>query len=112
GRYLEGGRDQGASITPEGKLDSQFGYGGFVTYKHMWTDTISSNIDFGMGIHKLNPDEDSEANRKLLSSHMNIIWMPIEQLEFGLEYIWGFRVVHDGRTGDVNRLMVNSIFNF
>ncbi len=112
GRYLEGGRDQGASITPEGKLDSQFGYGGFVTYKHMWTDTISSNIDFGMGFYNLNPDEDAEANRKLFSSHMNIIWMPMEQLEFGLEYIWGYRVVHDGRTGDINRLMVNSIFNF
>jgi hypothetical protein len=117
GRYLEGGKNQGASITPNGKLDAQFGYGGFMTYKHWWTDTLSSNLDFGMGVYDLNrydvnPYEDPEANRHLYSSHVNVIWTPIEQLEFGLEYVWGRRVVYDGRVGEINRLQINSIFNF
>ena len=112
GRYLESGADQGASITADGKLDTQFGYGGFITYKHWWTETISSNFDFGMSAFDLNPDEDPEANKRLLSSHLNLIWTPHRQLEFGLEYVWGKRKVHDGRTGDVSRLQVNSIFNF
>jgi hypothetical protein len=112
GRYLESGADQGASITADGKLDTQFGYGGFFTYKHWWTETISSNFDFGMSAFNLNPDEDPGANKRLLSSHINMIWTPIKQLEFGLEYVWGHRKVHDGRTGYVSRVQVNSIFNF
>jgi hypothetical protein len=112
GRYLEAGRDQGASITPDGKLDTQFGYGGFVTFKHFWTDTLSSNFDLGMGFYDLNPDEDPEANKKLISSHMNLVWTPFSQVEMGLEYVWGRREVHDGRVGKVNRLVVNTQFNF
>ena len=112
GRYLESGAFQGASITPDGKLDTQFGYGGFMTYKHWWTETISSNLDFGMSAFKLNPDEDPRANKRLYSSHINMIWTPIKQLEFGLEYVWGHREVHDGRTGYVSRLQINSILNF
>ncbi len=112
GRYLEAGRDQGASITADGKLDTQFGYGGFVTFKHLWTDTLSSNVDFGFGLYDLNPGETADANKRLLSSHVNLIWVPHDQLEFGLEYVWGKREVHDGRKGYVSRLMMNSIFNF
>jgi len=112
GRYLEAGRDQGASITEDGKLDTQFGYGGFVTFKHLWTDTLSSNVDFGFGLYDLNPEETADANKRLLSSHVNLIWVPHDQLEFGLEYVWGKREVHDGRKGYVSRLMMNSIFNF
>jgi len=112
GRYLEGGKGQAASITPEGNLDTQFGYGGFLTYKHWWTRTLSSNLDFGMGYYKLNSGADSEDNKKLFSSHMNLIWTPIEMFELGIEYVWGHREVHDGRKGTVNRVMVNSVFNF
>jgi len=112
GRYLEAGRDQGASITADGKLDTQYGYGGFLTFKHLWTDTLSSNFDFGMGYYDLNPEESPDANKRLYSSHLNLIWVPHDQLEFGLEYVWGKRKVHDGRKGYVNRLMVNSIFIF
>jgi hypothetical protein len=112
GRFLEAGRDQGASITPEGKLDTQFGYGGFVTFKHLWTDTLSSNFDLGMGFYDLNPDEDPEANKKLFSSHMNLNWAPSRNIEMGIEYVWGRREVHDGRTGKVSRMVVNTQFNF
>lgn len=112
GRYLEAGRDQGASITADGKLDTQYGYGGFLTFKHLWTDTLSSNFDFGMGFYDLNPEESPDANKRMYSSHVNLIWVPHNQLEFGLEYVWGKREVHDGRKGYVSRLQVNSIFNF
>ncbi len=112
GRYLEGGKDQGASITPNGKLDTQSGYGGFVTYKHWWTPELSTNLDLGIGYYDLNPEEDAQANERLLSSHINLIWVPLEQLELGLEYVWGHRRVHDGREGEISRVQVNSIFIF
>jgi hypothetical protein len=112
GRYIEGGADQGASITPDGKLNSEFAYGGFATYRHWWTDTLSSNFDFGYSSFDLNPDEVNDANRKLYSSHLNLMWAPVKQLEFGIEYVWAHRKVHDGREGDINRISCYSVFYF
>jgi hypothetical protein len=112
GRYMEAGSDQGASITPEGKLDTQFGYGGFVTYRHWWTQTLQSNFALGLARYNLNPDEDAEAHRSLISSHVNLIWSPLAQVEFGMEYIWAHRRVHDGREGAINRVQFNSKYFF
>ena len=112
GRYLEGGVDQGASVSADGQLDTQFGYGGFITYRHMWTDTLESNIDFGYSTFDLNVEEVGIANRKLYSSHVNLLWMPIASLEFGIEYAWAHRRVHDGREGSINRINAHSVFYF
>ena len=119
GRYVESGADQGASITKDGKLDTQFTYGGFVSYRHWWTDTIRSNIDFGMMRHDLNPLDEAmfpslerSRTRNVYSSHSNIIWSPVEQVSLGIEYVWGNREAHDGREGKVRRLLFTSIYDF
>jgi hypothetical protein len=119
GRYADSGVDQAASITREGTLDTQFSYGGFISYRHWWTDTIRSNIDLAMMRHDLNPleeamfpDEERDANRRLFSSHANTLWSPVEQITLGLEYIWGNRTVHDGRDGKVRRLQFTTIYDF
>ncbi|MEX2353405.1 MAG: DcaP family trimeric outer membrane transporter, partial [Gammaproteobacteria bacterium] len=112
GRYLEGGVEQGASITADGTLNTQFGYGGFVTYRRWWTDTLQSNIDFGFSRFDLNPEENTTANRRLLSSHINLMWVPLDNMEFGIEYVWAHRRVHDGREGSINRINALSVFFF
>jgi hypothetical protein len=112
GRYLEGGSDQGATVTADGTLDTQFSYGGFVTYKHWWTETLASTVDFGASFFNLNPEEVNDANKKLYSSHLNLMWFPTDELEFGIEYIWGKREVHDGRQGTINRMQFTSRISF
>jgi hypothetical protein len=108
GRYMEGGANQGATVTAEGKLDTQFSYGGFITYKHWWTDTLHSSIDLGVSFFNLNPEEVNDANTELYSSHLNLMWTPDDKLQFGIEYIWGKREVHDGRQGTINRTQFTS----
>ena len=111
GRYMEGAANQGTSITADGRLDTQFSYGGFLTYKHWWSDTLHSNIDFGVSYFDLNPEEVADANKELYSSHINLIWDPIDKLSFGIEYIWARREVHDGREGTINRAQfISKIF--
>ena len=111
GRYMEGGANQGTSITADGRLDNQFSYGGFLNYKHWWTDTLHSNIDFGVSYFDLNPEEVADANKELYSSHINLIWDPIDKLSFGIEYIWARREVQDGREGTINRAQfISKIF--
>jgi hypothetical protein len=108
GRYMDGGTNQGTSVTADGKLDAQFSYGGFITYKHFWTDTIHSSIDFGTSFFDLNPEESDTANTELFTSHLNLMWTPDTKLQFGIEYIWGKREVHDGRQGNINRAQFTS----
>ncbi len=112
GRYIEGGIDQGATVNAQGKLDTQFGYGGYITFQHWWTETLQSNIDFGIGKYNLNPEASPGANESLYSSHTNLIWTPIEKFLFGIEYVWGNRQVHDGREGHLRRLQFTSMFYF
>jgi len=119
GRYIEDGGDQGASINLNGNLDTQFGYGGFITYRHWWTETLRSNIEFGIVRFNLNPlaealfpDREKDANRELYASHVNLIWSPIDKVSFGVEYIHGQRMVHDGREGRIRRLQFNSEYDF
>ena len=111
GRYMDGGANQGASVTTTGNLDTQFSYGGFVTYKHWWTDTVSSNFDLGTSFFNLNSEERNNANKKLFSSHLNLLWTPEDRFLFGIEYIWAKREVHDGRQGTINRMQfISKIF--
>jgi hypothetical protein len=113
GRYIDGGLDHGASFdTTTGDLDTQFGYGGFVTYRHWWDDKWQSNIDIGTANFDLNPAAAGDADEHLISSRVNVIWLPANNMEFGLEYVWGRREVHDGRKGGVSRLMMMSIYYF
>jgi hypothetical protein len=111
GRYLDGGARLGTTLNADGKLETQFGYGGFISYRHWWSETLSSSIDSGTSIFNLNPEAANTANRKLFSSHLNLIWEPNDDMQFGIEYIWGKREVHDGRKGTINRMQfTNRIF--
>ncbi len=64
-----------------------------------------------MSYFDLNPEEVADANKELYSSHINLIWDPIDKLSFGIEYIWARREVQDGREGTINRAQfISKIF--
>ncbi|WP_288384203.1 outer membrane trimeric porin-like protein DcaP [uncultured Acinetobacter sp.] len=57
---------------------------------------------------KLNPD----ANKQLVDYVANLFYSPNTQLDFGIEYHQGQRKVFDGRTADVSRINVVSMYKF
>jgi hypothetical protein len=112
GRYLEGGNTLGASLSANGDLDTQFGYGGFATYQHWWSDTIRSNLIGGVSIFDLGAGAPATANENIYSAYANLIWSPVKEVDIGIEYIWGMREVKDGREGEVNRIQVGTRYRF
>jgi hypothetical protein len=112
GRYLEGGNTLGASRDASGELDTQFGYGGFATFQHWWTDSVRSNVVGGLSLFDLNAAAPADANESLYSAYLNLIWIPVKEVDIGVEYIWGLREVKDGREGDVNRMQVGTRYRF
>lgn len=94
-RYFDG---QGADVVLVGtnasnvRVESVRAYGGVVWWQQRWTKTIRTNILFGR--HDVDvEDEISVANIAARTAdiqwtiHANIVWQPIRQARFGLEYI-------------------------
>lgn len=114
GRYLEGGDGSGASFnTTTGRLNPQFGYGGFATYQHWWTSNLRSNLVGGVSrFNTNNLAALAGTNTEIDSAYINLIWSPVKPVDVGIEYIWGRREVKDGREGDVRRIQVGTRYKF
>ena len=51
-------------------------------------------------------------NRDSQSAHLNVIWSPVAQTNFGLEYIHARREVQNGESGTLNRLQAAAQYFF
>jgi hypothetical protein len=86
--------------------------GGFIAYTHYWNHQFSSNIIYSyVNLEKtvlLTKNDFKHSNYALI----NLFYAPFEQLNFGVEYVWGELFVQDHRNGDANRLQFLAQFNF
>ena len=102
-------------------LEPQPDWGGFLWYQHNWTDTLRSTLDFGYGSSHVSastvPSETLQADA-VWAGYANLLWSPLKQTTFGLEFMWGhkdFRRIGIGGPGgdvDLRRLMAEMIFSF
>jgi hypothetical protein len=76
-------------------------YGGEIGYQHFWSDTLRSNVNYGInqvnglsiGILGATAAGAEAANHRLQTAHANLIWNPVSFVTIGLEYMWGRRTV-------------------
>jgi hypothetical protein len=90
------------------------GFAGNIAYRHQWTDTIRSNVGFGiwkLDINGLNGQVCPAAsqntagggcslNERLMMAQANVLWQPIAFVDFGLEYTYGLRKTFNGAMGN------------
>lgn len=112
GRYLEGGNGLGASLSADGALSTQVGYGGFASYRHWWTDELRTNVVAGASFFDNDSNQPGTANEEIYSGYINLIWSPVPKADIGVEYIYGQRHVEDGRQGEVSRFQVGTKYRF
>jgi len=108
-----------ARLTPE--------YGGNVGYLHRWSDTLRSTISAGWEFHDINNLGGANGfvcagsttvssarttgaggcglNKAMTTAHLNLIWNPVPFVDFGVEYVYGHRIVVSNLKGDENVLM-------
>ncbi len=116
GRYLMQPLDNAAAIAiaPNGLSNANTGdsfvldqggrfhavpaWGANVWYRHYWSDNLRSTVTYGV-TEKDFPMIYLPPNmaRRQQSFYLNLIWSPLPQTNFGLEYIWG-RVDLEGQT--------------
>jgi hypothetical protein len=90
------------------------GYSGNIGYRHNWTPELRSNIGVGFwhvdipGLRGAVCPAASRAtagggcnlNKELTEGEVNLIWSPVSFIDFGLEYVYGRRLVLSGQHGD------------
>jgi len=81
-------------------------------YRHFWTPTLRSTMALS-ALRSNNPAGTAgSVNRSAQSAHVNLMWSPIPQTNFGLEYIVATREIENGQSGRLNRLQVSGQYLF
>ena len=121
------GFDQGDFATPDTEggrnLKTIASYLFAANYTHFWTDTLRSNVA-GSYWHQDNKDAVNFGNASCIGTnanalytraytlHANLIWSPVPQTNFGVEYMRMQGRLQNGRTGDLNRIQASAQFKF
>jgi len=88
-------------------------------YTHFWTDTLRSNIagSYWKQNNKAQNFSASSANFSTLfkdtyTLHVNLIWSPVPQTNFGIEYMRMGATEENNRKGTFDRVQVSAQFKF
>ncbi|NKF24126.1 DcaP family trimeric outer membrane transporter [Solimonas marina] len=112
----------GAVLGPDGKLRPIFSWGAVASYRHIWSTTLRSNLTLGYQ-HVGDPDGTLPVNfpEELTSLHANLIWSPLPQVGFGMEYVRetlslrgqtdANRELGYGDSGSMNRIQLTAQYN-
>jgi len=83
-----------------------------LAYRHFWSPNLRSTLALSE-LGSSNPEGTAgSVNRDSQSAHLNVIWSPVVQTNFGLEYIHARREVQNGESGTLNRLQAAAQYSF
>jgi len=117
GRYATFNAFEDAVLGAGGQLQLLDIYSGTIAYQHWWNNAWRSTLAYGYVTSDqpavvLAGDKTKMMTRQAQSVHANLLWSPLAQTTFGLEYIYAERERVDGLSGDLHRLQFSSRFNF
>lgn len=101
-----------ASMDEAGNMTQTTSYGGFVSYQHWWNKHWRSTVSMGMSRAEQGAWVNPRLTQAIRSLHANLLWSPISQAMFGVEYLYADRELIDGRDGDLQRLQFSARYNF
>jgi hypothetical protein len=87
-------------------------FAAMVSYQHWWSPSWRSTLAYGYGETQLPAYANSGLTRQGQSVHVNLLWSPLLQVTFGLEYLFATRMLESGASGDLQRLQFSSRFSF
>ncbi len=114
GRYIGLNAFNDAYLKADETLGTSLQWGGFVAYRHFWApglrSTLSASIA-GTSYDDPFPGRGSQAER-YYSSHLNLMYSPVQAMSYGIEYIYGRRENVDGSDGMLNRILLSAKYGF
>ncbi|MDT8408259.1 MAG: DcaP family trimeric outer membrane transporter [Wenzhouxiangellaceae bacterium] len=113
GRHVALNFANGAALTDTGSLEAISSVGGFVAYRHLWSNQWRSNVSFGY-IEVDNPERFTGelANKSSWNAQINLFYSPVQPLSFGVEYLTAEREIESGAEGQLNRFQFTTKYVF
>jgi hypothetical protein len=88
-------------------------YGWFLAYEQWWANKWASNFTVGGGTWSdLTDTLPENTYRHATYYSANLIWLPVERLGVGLEYLYGTRENKDGESGHAHRIQLAAQYRF
>lgn len=112
GRYLGLNAFRAGEIEADGSIELIDTWSAMLAYRHLWTDQWRSSVAVSYA-EADNPDSLPGSTAKAYrTGHVNLIYSPVQRLEFGGELIWGQRENEDGQRGEVGRVQLSAKMAF
>jgi hypothetical protein len=114
GRYIALNTFGDGSVDASGDIDLISSMGGFVAYRHMWSEKLRSTVSYAFS-EADNSDSlsaSTTATKSINNANINLMYSPTKKLTFGAEYLIAEREVESGDDGDLTRLQFTSKWAF
>lgn len=113
GRHIGLNFANAAVLTDNGALESIGTTGGFLAYRHWWSDRLRSTALLGY-LDVDNPVQYTGAgvNRGNWSGQVNLLYSPVNAFSFGIEYLTAEREIESGETGRLDRVQFMGRYSF
>ncbi|WP_044202197.1 DcaP family trimeric outer membrane transporter [Flammeovirga sp. OC4] len=97
-------------VISDNQLELLNAHQAYIGYNHYWTKSLNTTV--AAYYAKLNTVDYQldETTQQGGTFHANLVWMPYDNVSFGVEYMHGVHVVKDGRYGQANRLQFMTRF--
>jgi hypothetical protein len=113
-RYIQdiNGLGLDATFDPANGFRALPSYGWFVAYEQWWAKRWASNFTYGQDAVELTDTLPGNTYQRANYVSANIIWLPVDRMGVGLEYLYGFRKNKDGSRGDNSRIQMAFQYRF
>jgi hypothetical protein len=113
-RYLqdENGLGLDGVFDPIDGFRALYSVGWFICYEHWWTEKWLSNFCYSETFTALPAALPADTYRGGKYAAVNVIWLPVQRLGIGLEYLYGERENKDGEAGFAHRFQLGVQYSF
>ncbi len=112
GRYSSSNLFNDAAIDAQGRIHLFDAYSGYLAYRHWWGQAWRSTLAYGFAYGDNPAFGPGTVSRWAQSAQINLLWSPLLQTTFGLEYTYAMRGVESGAVGDLQRVQFSALFQF
>ena len=112
GRYASSNLFNDGAINAQGEIELFNQYGGFIAYRHWWGDNWRSTLAYGFSYADNVDFVPTTVSQWAQSAQFNLLWSPLPQTTFGLEYTYASKALENNDSGHIHRMQFSSVFNF
>ncbi len=112
GSYNNDGGYDDALFKDNGDLNTISSFQWFAAYQHWWTKSLRSNAVFGMVDVDNETEQSEDSLDRTIYAAANLVWSPVKQIDFGIEYVYGERRDKSRDDGSASRILASAKYKF